>query len=127
MERLPYIDRHSRIVPADRPHTWAALLRSSNGNPDDLSTLPHGFELDEADPPQRLALKGANRFTSFAVTFVLDEVDAHHTRLTADSSAEFRGIIGKIYRALVVGSGGHAFAVRLMLRRIAADAKGRAV
>ncbi|NNH74113.1 hypothetical protein HLB23_30390 [Nocardia uniformis] len=126
MERLPYIDQHSRLVPADRAHTWAALLRSPSGNPDDLSTLPHGFELDEADPPQRLALSGENRFTRFAVTFVLDEVDAHHTRLTADSSAEFHGLVGKIYRALVIGSGGHGLAVRYMLRRIAAEAVRRA-
>ncbi|MFI6870893.1 hypothetical protein [Nocardia sp. NPDC050406] len=119
MERLPYIDQHSRIVLADRERTWAALLGIDGGDPDDLSTLPHGFELDEADPPRRLALRGENRFTSFAIVFVLEELDARRTRLTADSSAAFRGVVGKVYRALVIGSGAHAFVVRRMLRGIA--------
>lgn len=100
-----------------------ALLGSDKGNPDDLSTLPHGFELDEADPPQRLALRGENRFTRFALTFVLDEVDARHTRLTADSNAAFHGMVGKLYRALVIGTGAHGLVVRWMLRGIANKAE----
>ncbi|WP_306363245.1 hypothetical protein [Nocardia sp. CC227C] len=122
MERLPYIDQHSRIVAADRARTWAALLRSSGGDPDDLSTLPHGFVLDEADPPRRLTLTGANRITRYGITWRLEAVDTHRTRLTAESRAEFHGVIGKIYRALVVGTGAHAFVVRRLLRRTAAAA-----
>ncbi|MCP9621797.1 hypothetical protein FOH10_30580 [Nocardia otitidiscaviarum] len=122
MERLPYIDQHSRIVAADRERTWAALLRSASGNPDDLSTLPHGFGLDEAEPPRRLTLTGANRITSYGITWRLEEVDAHRTRLTAESRAAFHGRIGKLYRALVIGTGAHAFVVRRLLRRTAAAA-----
>ncbi|WP_067825746.1 hypothetical protein [Nocardia inohanensis] len=126
MERLPYIDSHSRIITADRAHTWAALLRTTCRNPEDLSTLPRGFTLDEADPPRRLAAKGGHRFSRYRLAFELDEMEGGHTRLTAVSHGEFPGIPGKIYRTLVVGSGGHRLVVRNMLRRIACTAEAGA-
>ncbi|UFS94748.1 hypothetical protein [Nocardia huaxiensis] len=123
MERLPYIDQHSRLVAADRAHTWTALLRTTCKNPDDLNTLPHGFSLDESDPPKRLAAEGQHRFSRYALTFTLEEVDSGHTRLVADSYGAFPGLGGRIYRALVVGSGGHALIVRDMVRRIGVAAE----
>ena len=33
------------------------------------------------------------------------------------------GVAGKVYRALVIGSGGHRIVVRRMLKRIAAEAR----
>ncbi|MFE3191726.1 hypothetical protein ACFXHA_22135 [Nocardia sp. NPDC059240] len=119
MERLPYIDEHSRVINADRAQTWAALLRTTCKNPDDLNTLPRGFELDEADPPSLLAMKGQHWFSRYALTFRLDEADPAHTRLTAISHAAFPGIHGRIYRALVIDSRMHRLVVRDMLRRIA--------
>ena len=39
--------------------------------------------------------------------FALDHESAHRTRLRALTWANFPGIHGKIYRALVIGTGGH--------------------
>ncbi|WP_330183999.1 hypothetical protein OHB26_10520 [Nocardia sp. NBC_01503] len=119
MERLPYIDQHSTLVPADRARTWSALLRTTCEDPDDLSTLPRGFTLDEADPPHRLALTGRHPFSRYALVFRLDEETPTGTRLTAESWGEFPGPHGRLYRALVIGTGGHRLVVRAMLRRIA--------
>ncbi|WP_067531961.1 hypothetical protein [Nocardia crassostreae] len=123
MEHLPYIDSHSRVVTADPAQTWAALLRTTCKNPDDLSTLFSGFTLDEADPPRRLAAKGQHPFSRYRLTFLLDEIEPGKTRITAESHAVFPGIGGSIYKALVIGSGGHRVVVRNMLRRIADETR----
>jgi len=53
----------------------------------------------------------------------LDEPDDDsRTRLRALTWADFLGIHGKIYRALVIGTGAHRVAVRWTLKRIAATA-----
>ena len=121
MEQLPYIDEHAITVAADRAATWQAVVRTLCRNPDDPRTVPFGFVLDEAEPPERFALKGRHWFSVYALIFVLSEVDGG-TRVAAQTWADFPGFKGRIYRALVIGSGGHRVAVRNMLRRIAAQA-----
>ncbi|WP_187686118.1 hypothetical protein [Nocardia wallacei] len=123
MERLPYIDQHSRVITADREHTWTALLRSSCSDPADLSTVPRGFVPDEVDPPHRLALRGNHPFSRYALVFSLSEATPGRTTLTAETRAVFPGVAGRIYKALVIGSGGHRLVVRRLLRRIAASAE----
>ncbi|WP_238815912.1 hypothetical protein [Nocardia brasiliensis] len=91
-------------------------------NPADPSTVPAGFGLDAAEEPSRLALSGRHWFSRYALIFELDEQGANRTRLRARSLANFPGPHGKIYRALVIGSGGHRLVVRRMLRRIEAAA-----
>ena len=112
MERLPYIDEHAISVPADRAETWSALLRVMCRDPNDPTTAPIGFALDEATPPERFALKGE-----------LADEGCGHTRLRALTWAAFPGVAGKVYRALVIGSGGHRIVVRRMLKRIAAETR----
>ena len=51
--------------------------------------------------------------------FELDDQGSTTTRVRATTLAEFPGIAGRIYRALVIGTGGHRVVVRRMLRRIA--------
>ncbi|WP_228001110.1 hypothetical protein [Nocardia australiensis] len=120
MERLPYIDEHATSVDASRGEVWQALLKIVCKDPADSSTAPIGFEVDAAEPPARLALRGRHWFSRYALVFELDEPTPSRTRLRARSWGEFPGPHGKIYRALVVGTGGHRLAVRAMLRRIAA-------
>ena len=91
-------------------------------DPHDPSTVPTGFVLDEARPPARLALKGRHPFAVYRWVFELDPL-AHRTRLRALTWADFPGIHGKIYRALVIGTGGHRVAVRWTLKRVAATAE----
>jgi hypothetical protein len=129
MERLPYIDEHAITVDTDREETWSALLRVMCRDPHNASTVPIGFVLDEARPPERFALKGRHPFAVYRLVFELDSLPGERaqrrTRLRALSWADFPGVHGKIYRALVIGTGGHRVAVRLMLKRIAAAAHPR--
>ncbi|WP_280267487.1 hypothetical protein [Nocardia wallacei] len=123
MERLPYIDQYSRIVTADRERTWAALLRSMCPDPNDLRAGSAGFAVGEVNPPRLLTFVGHHRFSRYALAFSLTEADSGHTALTAESRAEFSGPVGRVYRALVIGTGGHRVMVRRLLRRIAAAAE----
>ncbi|MEV6427818.1 hypothetical protein [Nocardia sp. NPDC051463] len=122
MERLPYIDEHARSIDANRDRAWKALLKVMCKDPDDPSHPPTGFQLDAADAPARLALSGRHWFSRYALIFELDEEGPSRTRIRAQSWGEFPGLHGKIYRALVIGSGGHQVVVRRLLRQIAAAA-----
>ncbi|GAA5090277.1 hypothetical protein [Nocardia iowensis] len=122
MERLSYIDEHARSVDANRDRAWKAVLQVVCKNPADPSTAPSGFVLDSAAAPARLALKGRHWFSEYALIFELDDEGPSRTRVRAKSLANFPGLHGKIYRALVIGTGAHKFVVRGMLRRIAAAA-----
>ncbi|WP_179466345.1 hypothetical protein [Mycolicibacterium vinylchloridicum] len=122
MERLPYIDEHAIRVPADRVTTWHAVLRTICTNPADPATVPFGFVLDAAEEPDRLACKGRHWFSVYRLIFLLSDDAEGGTRVVAQTWAAFPGLRGKLYRALVIGSGGHRIVVRKMLRRIAAQA-----
>ncbi|MGK8558534.1 hypothetical protein [Nocardia gipuzkoensis] len=69
-----------------------------------------------------MAIRGEHWFSKYQLIFELDEEGPSRTRVRARSFAEFPGLPGKIYRALVIGTGGHRMTVRWMLRRIAAAA-----
>ncbi|MGH3958423.1 hypothetical protein [Mycobacterium sp.] len=120
MERLPYIDEHAITVAANREETWSALLRVMCRDPHDPSTAPTGFVLDEARPLVRFALKGRHPFAVYRWAFELDSDGPDRTRVRSQTWAAFPGLHGKIYRALVIGTGGHRVAVRWTLKRIAA-------
>jgi hypothetical protein len=136
MEALPYVDEHSQRVEASPEAVWTALLKvlrrtmggSSRfarilgcdpvqgtaefaGRPGDA--VP-GFEVIEAEPGRRLALRGRHRFSSYALTFVLDG-----DQLRAQTHAAFPGWLGRLYRAAVIGSGGHRIITRRLLRQVA--------
>jgi hypothetical protein len=121
MEHLPYIDEHATTIPADRATAWAAVLGTMCRNPEDPTTVPFGFTLDVAEPCERFALKGHHWFSVYKLIFLLSDADGG-TRVTAQTWADFPGLKGKAYRALVIGSGGHRIVVRRMLKRIAAQA-----
>jgi hypothetical protein len=125
MERLPYIDEHATTVEANREETWSALLRVMCRDPHDPSTVPIGFVVDEARAPERFALKGRHPFAVYRLVFELADESPQRTRLRALTWAAFPGIHGKVYRALVIGTGAHRIAVRGMLKRIAARARPR--
>jgi hypothetical protein len=120
MERLPYIDEHAISVAADRAETWSALLRVLRYDPDDPSTIPTGFAVEESRPPERFVLNGRHPFAVYRWVFELDAEAPQRTRIRSATWADFPGLHGKIYRALVIGSGGHRVVVRWTLRRIAA-------
>lgn len=127
IKRLHYIDEHAITVPADPASTWAALLRVMCREPADPTTVPFGFVLDAATPPECFALKGRHWFSVYKLVFELTEDDRDGTRVAAQTWAAFPGVRGKIYRALVIGSGGHRIVVRRMLRNIAAQTKSHGI
>ncbi|HZV72387.1 MAG TPA: hypothetical protein VFF79_01610 [Conexibacter sp.] len=136
MERLPYIDEHAMDISAPRERVWIALTevlhretRGGDGIARALGcdpahgslqfdgspgqTLP-GFRVAEAERGRRLALRGRHRFSHYQLTFLLDD-----GRLRAQTHAAFPGSLGRLYRAAVVGSGGHRIVTRRLLRQVA--------
>lgn len=136
MEQLPFIDVHAERVTAPAAAVWAALLRvlrrqmggaggfarllgcdpsrgtaEFSGRPGDA--VP-GFRVVDAEAGRRLALRGQHRFSRYALTFVLEG-----DQLRAETHAVFPGVLGRLYRAAVIGSGGHAVVTRRLLRKIA--------
>jgi len=145
MEQLPYIDEHFTVIDASRERVWQVLtstLRADLGQTTPASlvrllqvrpaqrqgdwrgkiqpgdTLP-GFAVAEADTPKRLALRGEHRFSRYALVFELDAIGHDGCTLRAQTWAEFPGLTGRAYRALVIGSRGHRVVVRRMLRSVA--------
>lgn len=121
MERLPYIDEHAITVEADSSATWSALQATLCGDPADPHA-PVGFTIGDFTPGERLSLRGRHPFAVYEWVFILeaaDITDPHRTRLRSQTWAAFPGIHGRIYRALVIGSGGHRVVVRRTLHRIA--------
>ena len=126
MKQLSYIDEHGISVDADRAQTWSALLRWACRDPGDPSTvrLPF-FWLEDATPSVRLTLSGRHAFSGYRLVFEIADEQPHCTRLTALTWADFPGLSGKVYRALVIGTGAHRLAVRRILKQIAAQAVPR--
>jgi hypothetical protein len=144
MERLSYIDTYAIDIDAGVEDSWRALLgivRSMTGErapwpvehvlaarPSSRSgdwrgtvavgdTIP-GFAVEEVRAARHLALAGHHRFARYELTFELEAVAPERTRLAAVTHAEFPGVRGRIYRALVIGSGGHRVVARRLLRRV---------
>ena len=138
-ERLPHVDEHSVQIAAGADAVWEALLHVVEGSfassatgrvarllgcadvepsgPCPLakgSAFP-GFHVEAAERPRQLALAGDHRFSTYALIFRLDDLDGTHTRLRAETRAEFPGLKGSIYRTLVIGTHGHVLVTRRIL------------
>jgi hypothetical protein len=145
--RLPHVDEHSLVVAAGREGTWDSLLRvveasvSSGAAPRfarvvgcadtaasgprplaEGSALP-GFHVASADRPRELALAGSHRFSDYALVFRLEELEGGRTRVRAETRAEFPGLKGGVYRALVIGTRMHVLVTRRMLAGVKRNAE----
>ena len=141
-EGLPYVDTHRVRVDASSDAVWAAVLAvmrrrmsgserfgrllgcepakasaTFTGRPGEA--VP-GFRVLAAEPGRRLVLRGRHRFADYALTFVLDGGG-----LLAETHAAFPGLRGALYRAAVIGSGGHGLITRRLLRQMARAAGSR--
>lgn len=144
MDDLPFVDEHAIAVAAAPDAVWPALLAVARGAfgaalPRPVAALwglEHarptggmkpgaaltGFTVAEARPPQRLVLRGRHRFSRYALVFAVEPVAAGGSRVRAETWAAFPGVHGRLYRALVIGSGGHRIITRRLLRAVAARA-----
>lgn len=136
---LPYVDELPIDVGADREKTWTALLRVVEGSfasargrgparllacedtelsgPRPLakgSAFP-GFHVETAEPASELALGGRHRFSTYLLSFRLEDVDTGRIRLIAETRAAFPGLKGSVYRALVIGTRIHVLVTRRLL------------
>lgn len=143
---LPHIDEHSMTVAAGDELTWQALLRVTEGSfaaplatrfarligcadteasgPRPLSTGSAftGFHVERAEPSRELTLAGSHRFSNYALIFRLENRDGD-TLLRAETRAEFPGIKGSVYRALVIGTRSHVVATRRVLAAVKRQAE----
>ncbi len=135
-EELPFVDEHSQRIDAPVEAVWSALVwflgrqtrgaarwarllgcEPAQGKPEFAGrpgdAVP-GFRVAGVDPGRRLELQGRHRFARYSLTFLLTDA-----QLRAQTHAVFPGVVGQLYRAAVIGSGGHRLITRMILRRIA--------
>jgi hypothetical protein len=127
-DELPFVDLHSVTVAAPREAVWAALqdqvatsLLLSDRHPLGrvLGTVPRaGFAVSGTVPTERLVLTGRHRFSRYRLTFELADGPGATTELRAVTEAAFPGVRGRVYRALVIGSGAHSVAAARILRSV---------
>ncbi|MFD3996776.1 hypothetical protein [Streptomyces sp. NPDC058583] len=139
MSVLPFVDEHVVVVDVGGEELWRRLLvkvgrsfssgggaryarvvgavpRESGGvRPLGVGSEFPGFRVARIVPGRELALEGRHRFSSYSLVFRVEELADGRCRLRAETRAVFPGAAGRVYRALVIGSGGHAFAMKRML------------
>ena len=109
-----------RALPRDLPETLGCADTAAGG-PRPLapgSTLP-GFHVAEVSSPRKLVLLGSHRYSRYELAFVIEDLDFGHSRLRAETRAEFPGLKGTIYKSLVIGSRIHVLVTRRILTAVA--------
>ena len=141
LEHLPHIDEHGMLVHAPREVVWQALLKSvpgafsagtstrvakalgceeteRSGEPDMIGSTFPGFLVARVIEPAVLALEGQHRFSRYGLIFSLEPTKDDRTLLRAETRAEFPGIKGSIYKALVVGTRAHVVVTKRLLNAV---------
>ena len=120
-----------RLTTRPRWRTLAKLLRCkpdrAMGSPDSVGASVPGFRVTRCLIPTEWTLEGAHLFSRYSLAFRITPLDSDHCRVSAESSAEFPGLHGLAYRAIVIGTGGHVIGVRGILRRIKIEAESAGV
>lgn len=150
LEHLPHIDEHGTLVLAPREVVWEALLKTvpnsfsagvstrvakglgceeteHSGEPDMIGSTFPGFMVARVIEPAVLALEGQHRFSRYGLIFSLEPTKDDRTLLRAETRAEFPGVKGSIYKALVVGTRVHVAATKRLLGGVKKRAERDAV
>jgi hypothetical protein len=133
---LPFVDEHAVVVEAGPDDVWAALTSTLDAAFSSTAATTYarmvgcaddrGFHVASEVPGKELELIGGHRYSSYALSFHIDEIGHDRSRLRAETRASFPGVHGAVYRMLVIGSRGHVVAVRELLARIRRAAESRA-
>lgn len=139
---LPYVDEHATVVDAETDGVWRGLGETVErsfsrpgtaayarliGSADSRVSGPRpltegsafpGFRVTAAVPGRELVLEGRHRFSTYALIFRLEPAGPGRSRLCAETRAVFPGLLGGLYRRLVIGTGGHAVGVRRLLAAV---------
>ena len=131
MESLPLIDEHTVVVGASAAATWEAA-RSRLDVPLRGAALRYArlvgvrsdrlFDVERAESPVLLGFAGQHRFSRYRLTFTTRELRPGTTALTATTNAAFPGVLGRLYKLVVIDTRAHAVITNGMLRRIARSA-----
>lgn len=146
MDTGPFVDEHEVRVAAPALVVWRALTarlsgdhigrnvavgrvlgtepRRSSGTFPEKGAAVAGFKVTESVPGKLLELTGRHRFSQYRLVMTLAE-QAGATVLTARTYARFPGALGAVYRLLVIGSGGHRFIARALLREVRRQAENQ--
>ncbi len=148
LQDLPPIDEHSIEIDAPADAAWAALFPTLNQAFDgklgqrmaraldcrdevaegDLhhpgGTLP-GFVVARSVAPVMLALMGEHRYSRYALVFRVDLLPGQRCRVRAETRALFPGGKGRVYKGAVIGSRGHVWVVRSILKTLKKRAEQR--
>jgi hypothetical protein len=140
---LPWVDEHAIELDATPAVAWPALLRTVEGitagrgaptyaravgcadaeaggpRPLEVGSTVPGFHVAALTPERLLVLRGSHHFSDYALVFRLEPLGGVRTRLIAETRAEFPGVKGRAYRALVIGTRMHVLAVRRVQRGVA--------
>lgn len=146
---LPFIDRLTVGVEADRETTWSALvevltrslesrssrfgarllgssvLEASGPRPIEAGATLPGFRVVAVERPAGLTLDGSHWFARHEMTFEIASSGTDCSELSVVTRAEFPGPVGTVYRGLVIGSGGHVLATRRLLNSVRREAERR--
>jgi len=137
---VPHVDEHAVTVSASPDAVWAGLIRTlasafsgdrveriarvlgcepaeAAGSPQVEGSWLAGFRVDAAQEPRLLTLAGHHRFSRYALLFRIESRDGR-TWCRAETRARFPGWRGQLYRAAVLGTGGHRLVVTRMLRTV---------
>jgi hypothetical protein len=130
--RLSFVDEHTLPVEAPAELVWR-VLEDRMGAPTGAVAGWYGrligvrggraFGVAHREPPRRLVLMGEHRFARYSLTFNVYEVGPGRSSLSAQTSAAFPGVTGRLYRAVVIDSRAHILVMRRLLVRIAERAE----
>jgi hypothetical protein len=132
INELPFVDVHSTEIAAPPEIVFEAFERiGPRLGTDRLSTLyarlvgtedAGAFHVARAERPGLVVLAGSHRFSRYQLALRIEPSGSgSSSTVHAETRAVFPGLGGRVYRAAVIGTGGHRVAMKLLLRGL----KGR--
>jgi hypothetical protein len=124
MSELPFVDVHSTTVAAAPEAVFEALERIGPRIGTDPMFRRYArlvgaedvgaFHVARSERPTLVVLGGSHRFSRYELVCRIEPSEGGSV-VRFETWAEFPGLGGKLYRAAVIGTGGHRIGMRLLL------------